>query len=262
MDGPDQVAAYAQAGRIDGVMSAAYLYHTASASQVIQSCGTVVDLGCGPATQLVQIAQMNPDVRFVGIDLSSEMLAKATAYAEAGGVRNVEFRECDITRLTFLPDQSIDGVISTMALHHLPTLEHLRSTFSEIRRILRPNGAVYLTDFGRLKKLASVIFFAYLNARHQPHLFSLDYERSLRAAFLYDEFEMLAKQELPPAIQCFGTFLVPMLTVLRTPPKPLKEETSAVLRQMRSALPRRYRADLDDLRFFFRLSGMSPDPFS
>ena len=32
----DQVAAYAHAGRIDGVMSAAYLFHSARISQVIQ----------------------------------------------------------------------------------------------------------------------------------------------------------------------------------------------------------------------------------
>jgi hypothetical protein len=30
---------------------------------------------------------------------------------------------------------------------------------------------------------------------------------------------------------------------------------------MRRALPRRYRADLDDLRLFFKLGGLPSDPF-
>lgn len=64
MDDAEQVAAYTEAGRIDGVMAAAYLFQTARITQTIQGCGKVVDLGCGPATQLTQIAQLNPDTHF------------------------------------------------------------------------------------------------------------------------------------------------------------------------------------------------------
>ena len=62
MDDPEEVAAYSEAGRIDGVMAAAYLYHSARISQVIQGCSQVIDLGCGPATQLAQVAQLNPEI--------------------------------------------------------------------------------------------------------------------------------------------------------------------------------------------------------
>jgi arsenite methyltransferase len=60
MDDPQQVAAYAEAGRIDGIMASSYLFHSARISQVVQGCKTVLDLGCGPATQLAQVAQFNP----------------------------------------------------------------------------------------------------------------------------------------------------------------------------------------------------------
>ncbi|PJB04963.1 MAG: class I SAM-dependent methyltransferase, partial [Hydrogenophilales bacterium CG_4_9_14_3_um_filter_63_34] len=183
MADPEQVAAYVEAGRIDGVMAAAYLFHSAQASQVIQRCKSVLDLGCGPATQLAQIAELNPDVHFTGVDLSSTMLADANKHILKLGLTNVQFRQGDITTLEVVDDQSVDAVISTVALHHLPTLQHLENTFKAVRRVLKPGGALYLTDFGRLKSLKSVIFFAYMNARFQPHLFSLDYERSLRAAF-------------------------------------------------------------------------------
>lgn len=261
MDGEEQVAAYAHAGRIDGVMSAAYLFHSARASQVFQSCRRVVDLGCGPATQLAQIAQFNPEIEFLGVDMSLEMLEKAKAYVAALGLTNVQFRQGDITDLGFLPDGSVDGVLSTMALHHLPTHEHLRRCFREVARVLRRDGAVYMTDFGRLKNLRSVLFFAYMNARHQPHLFSLDYERSLRAAFEHADFVEIAGETLPASVRVYGTFLVPFLTVLQTAPKPVPSELSRKLVTMRQALMSRYRADLDDMRLFFRLSGLPLDPF-
>ncbi len=261
MTDEEQVRSYAYAGRIDGVMSSAYLFHSARVSQVMRGCKEVVDLGCGPATQLVQIAELNPEISFHGIDLSDTMLARAREYAEERRVSNVRFSTGDITKLAMLGDASADGVMTTMVLHHLPTLEHLRACFREIRRILRPNGAVYLTDFGRLKSLKSVIYFAYINAKHQPHLFTLDYERSLRAAFTVDDFRQVAAETLPGNVQLYTTFMVPMLTVLKTEDKQLDPQTIARLKALRAALPRKYRADLDQIRSFFRMNRLPNDPF-
>jgi hypothetical protein len=49
--------------------------------------------------------------------------------------------------------------------------------------------------------------------------------------------------------------------VIQTPPKPLDEGLRKKLKEMRRALPRRYRADLDDMRLFFKLGGLPSDPF-
>jgi SAM-dependent methyltransferase len=261
MDDPQQVAAYDEAGSIDGLMASAYLFHSARISQVVQGCNEVVDLGCGPAIQLAQIAQLNPGTRFHGIDLSPTMLEKARANVERLGLANVRFTRGDVTDLSLLADRSVDGVISTMALHHLPTLDHLRACFREIDRVLRDRGALYLVDFGRLKQLKTVIFFAYQNAGRQPHLFTLDYERSLRAAFEVDDFRAAAAAELPGRAEVVSTFMVPMLTVVKTADRPLPGPLRQRLRAARSALPKRYRSDLDDMRAFFRLGGLANDPF-
>lgn len=262
MADPEQVAAYVEAGRIDGVMAAAYLFHSARASQVIQGCHSVLDLGCGPATQLAQIAELNPDIGFTGVDLSPTMLADADQHIRSRGLSNVQFRQGDITTLEVIEDQSVDAVISTVALHHLPTLQHLENTFKAIRRVLKPGGALYLTDFGRLKSLKSVIFFAYMNARFQPHIFSLDYERSLRAAFLKEEFADLTRRLLPGEASLVATFKVPFLVIVKTTDKPLPTTLRERLKAMRRALKPRYRRDLDDLRTFFRLGGLQDDPFA
>ncbi|WP_263771497.1 class I SAM-dependent methyltransferase [Propionivibrio soli] len=261
MDDPEQVAAYSYAGRIDGVMSAAYLYHSAQISQTIHGCAKVLDLGCGPATQLGQVAQLNPDISFLGVDLSATMLDSARKHAAALSLPNVGFQVEDITQLEGISDQSVDAVISTMAVHHLPTRDLLDKCFQQIARVLKPGGAVYLTDFGRLKSLKSVLFFAYMNAEHQPHLFSLDYERSLRAAFLLDDFEDCAGKFLPSSVKVQSTFRVPFLVMLKTPSRALPPALVERLRELRRTLPQKYRSDLDELRFFCKLGGVDPDPF-
>ena len=261
MDDPEQVAAYSYAGRIDGVMSAAYLYHSAQICQVIQGCATVLDLGCGPATQLAQVAELNPDISFLGVDLSETMLDSGLKHVAELGLRNVTFKHADITRLDCIPDSSVDAVMSTVVLHHLPTRQHLDECFRQITRVLKPGGKVYLTDFGRLKSLQSVLFFAYMNAANQPHLFSLDYERSLRAAFLLEDFQSAAISYLPRAASVFSTFQVPFLVLIKTPAKALSAGLSARLKEMRSELPRAFRSDLDELRLFCKLGGVDSDPF-
>ncbi|MDA8254859.1 MAG: class I SAM-dependent methyltransferase [Betaproteobacteria bacterium] len=262
MEGPEQVAAFVEAGRIDGVMAASYLFNTARITQAIRGCRTVVDLGCGPATQLAQVAQFNPDISFTGVDLSAGMLDSARSHVDALGLNNVRFVQDDFSSLEHIPDHSADGVISTLALHHLPTHGHLDHCFHQITRILRPGGALYLVDLGRLKSLKSVLYFAYMNAAHQPHIFSLDYERSLRAAFLREDFERLSRQYLAPDVRVYTTFKIPVLHIVKTPDRVLSPETQARFREMRRLLPGKYRGDLDDIRLFMRLGGLKDDPFS
>jgi arsenite methyltransferase len=262
MEDPAQVAAYAEAGRIDGVMAASYLFQSARVSQVIHGCKSVLDLGCGPATQLAQIARLNPEIQFTGTDLSPTMLGDAQRHVASLGLTNVRLQLDDITRLERVPDQSMDGVISTVALHHLPTQALLADCFKQIRRILKPGGAVYLTDFCRLKSLKSVVSVAYLNARYQPHMFSLDYERSLRAAFLREDFVALATQYLPADVQVVSTFKVPLLVIMKTPDRVLPAALKQQIQGLRRQLIPRYRRDLNDMRTFFSLGGLRNDPFS
>lgn len=261
MTDAEQVAAFSETGRSESTLAASYLFHTARASQTLQGCKRVVDLGCGPATQLIQIATLNPEIEFIGVDMSQEMLRHARTHAEEAGVSNVSFMTGDITKLEAFEPQSVDGVISTVSLHHLPTAGHLEGCFREIRRILKPGGAVYLADFGRLKSLKSVIFFAYMNRDRDPHQLLLDYERSLRAAFLLSDFKQLAKNVLDGAVNVFSTFKVPLLILLKTQDKPLPADKVETLNRMRNNLNPRFRYDLDDMRTFFKLGGLKNDVF-
>ena len=132
MDNPEKVAAYTRAGREDGVMAPVYLFHCAQICEVIRPGDVAVDLGCGPATQLAMVARLNPDTHFIGVDLSDEMLKRAKGHVDEQGLRNVEFRQGDISRLESFADNSVDTVFSTVALHHLPDLQTLEDRKSVV----------------------------------------------------------------------------------------------------------------------------------
>ncbi|OAI18554.1 hypothetical protein A1507_09375 [Methylomonas koyamae] len=257
MDDPEKVDAYTRAGREDGVMAPVYLFHCAQICEVIKPGDTVLDLGCGPATQLALVARLNPNTKFIGMDLSNEMLSRASKYAGEQNLKNIEFRQGDITRLRELADRSIDAVMSTVVLHHLPDLNALESTFAEIKRILKPGGGVYLVDFGHLKSEKSIHDFAYQYADRQAELFTLDYLYSLRAAFWPNDFKALYEKHLGEFGKFYRTFAMPYMMAIKSP---VRREFDPVLRSQLSALikgmPDFHQADLKDLMLFFKLGGL------
>ncbi|OIQ78705.1 demethylrebeccamycin-D-glucose O-methyltransferase [mine drainage metagenome] len=257
MDDPDKVAAYTRAGLEDGVMAAVYLYNCAQICDVIRPDDLVLDLACGPATQLGMAARLNPATRFIGIDMSGPMLARAEDHVAQQGLRNVSFRQGDICHLDMFDDHSMDAVISTLALHHLPTAEHLNQTLAEVGRVLKPGGGLYLLDFGRLKSERSMLYFSRQHADKQPELFTQDYLDSLRAAFSLDQFHSAA-QALRGHARLYSTFIVPFMVAIKSPSR--RGSDPALLAQLKSikdALPAFQRADLSQLEQFFRWGGLA-----
>src|SRR5438093_1209504 len=80
----------------------------------------VLDLGCGAGTDSLVAAQMVGDEgRVTGIDMTSEMLAKARAAAADMDAANVQFVEGEVERLPF-EDASFDVVISNGVIDLIP----------------------------------------------------------------------------------------------------------------------------------------------
>jgi len=263
MDDPAKVAAFTRAGREDGVMAPVYLYHTAQVCEIVKPGDTVVDLGCGPATQLGMIARLNPDTQFLGVDFSDEMLDRARAHVADQGLTNVRFQKSDMSRLDFLADASADAVYSTVALHHLPAVDTLNNTFSEIGRILRPGGGVYVVDFGRLKAKKSIEYFAYQYADRQPELFTLDYLYSLNAAFTVDDFRHAARTYLDGRARVYATFLAPFMVAVKSPARrEVPDEIKQRLKEIRSSLPKHHQVDVKDLVSWFGMGGLATPALS
>jgi len=215
MDDPEKVAAYVRAGGEDGARSSVYLYHSAQISDVIRPGDLVVDLACGPLNQLAIVARLNPETRFVGIDLSERMLQIAQGTIDEMGLKNVTLRQGDITRLD-LADRSVDVVISTVALHHLPTAEDLDRAFAEVDRILRPGGGLHLVDFGHLRSERSIRYFAYQYAHMQPDLYVLDYLYSMRAAFPVSKMKAAYERHLSRRARFYPMRPMPFMVAIKS----------------------------------------------
>lgn len=255
MDDAGAAEAFMRAGREDGILAHTYVYHAIQASTVILPGATVVDLGCGPANQLVQVARLNPDAHFIGVDASAEMLTLAADTLARCGAANVELRQAKMESLAGITDAGADAVISTMSLHHLADTAALAATLGEVKRILKPGGGVYLVDFGRLRREAGQRFFATERAALQPELFTADYYNSLRAAFSLAELRGAAAV-LGDAVQVKRTFLVPFLVAIRSRHHhALRAEGRAAARALYRALSSRQRYDLRDLARFFGHGG-------
>jgi ubiquinone/menaquinone biosynthesis C-methylase UbiE len=100
----------------------------------------VLDVGCGPGTITVDIAQRVAPGRVIGIDASTDVIAAASA--DAGDVSNVEFRTGDVYALEF-DDDTFDIVHAHQVLQHLPDPV---GALREMARVCKPGGVVAARD--------------------------------------------------------------------------------------------------------------------
>jgi ubiquinone/menaquinone biosynthesis C-methylase UbiE len=102
----------------------------------------VLDVGCGCGNFLIGLARRF-GCRGVGLDLSGERIAFATAKLAAEGGLDVAFRHGSATRMPFGPD-SFSHVVSQDALFLVPDKPR---THTEVFRVLRPGGLFAFSDF-------------------------------------------------------------------------------------------------------------------
>lgn len=258
MDDPQQVTEFALAGLEGGTVAPMYLFYSTQICELLRPGDRVLDLACGPANQLGQLAQLNADCQFVGIDLSSAMLARARDLTAAKRLANISFVRGSITDLNGFADHSFDVVMSTLSLHHLPDAAAFSQTFKEAARVLKPGGGMYFADFGRLKREDSMAYFAYQNKDRQGPVLTLDYINSLRAAFALEDFKTAWAQSLAGRARVFSTWCVPFLVVVKTPARrALPDALKKALHGLHAALSASDKAELVYLRAFFRAGGLT-----
>ena len=99
---------------------------------------TVVDVGSGPGTITVDLAERVAPGTVIGIDAAPEIVADAGRLAAGRGLDNVTFRVGDAYALD-LPGASADIVHTHQMLHHLARpVDALR----EFARVARPDGLI------------------------------------------------------------------------------------------------------------------------
>jgi ubiquinone/menaquinone biosynthesis C-methylase UbiE len=108
----------------------------------LKSGDSVLDVGCGPGTITMDLAELVAPGHVVGIDRSSEVIERAREAAEARALSNLSFEIGDVYHLEF-EDDSFDVVYAHQVLQHLsdPT-----RALREMRRVLRDGGWLAVRD--------------------------------------------------------------------------------------------------------------------
>lgn len=114
----------------------------------------VVDLGSGGGLDVFLAAKkVGPTGKAIGIDMTHEMVDRATANAKAQDFANVEFHLASIDALPLL-DASVDCVISNCVINLAPDKP---AVFREIYRVLKPGGRVAVSDIALKKPLPDAV---------------------------------------------------------------------------------------------------------
>ncbi len=110
----------------------------------------VLDIACGTTTLTLLIKQTFPDSAIIGIDGDITILEMALAKIEKA---NLDIK-LNLGLSYNLPyaDASFDEVFCSLFFHHLTSTDKTR-TLNEIYRVLKPNGKLYVADWGKALNL-------------------------------------------------------------------------------------------------------------
>jgi S-adenosylmethionine-diacylgycerolhomoserine-N-methlytransferase len=115
---------------------------------------SILEIGCGTGRNLVLAAQLYPEARFFGIDVSTEMLNSAIAAVSRAGLAG-QIRVAHADGTAFDP-QALFGVPSfdhVMISYSLSMIPAWRRVLEAAATHLKAGGRLHIVDFGNQERL-------------------------------------------------------------------------------------------------------------
>lgn len=99
---------------------------------------TLLDAGCGTAPMLSLLVEKYPNKKFIGLDLTPEMIERA----KAKNLPNTELIVGDCENLPF-EEETFDIIINSQSFHHYPNPQDF---FDSVHKVLKTGGCLILRD--------------------------------------------------------------------------------------------------------------------
>lgn len=104
----------------------------------------ILDVATGTGDMSIMAAKLLQPQKIIGIDLSEKMLELGRKKIEKEGLTNkIELLKGDSEAINF-PDNSFDAVMVAFGVRNF---ENLKMGFSEMLRVLKPNGKLVILEF-------------------------------------------------------------------------------------------------------------------
>ncbi len=132
-----------QSATVDAPLSLALVAEAAAA--VTPHARQLLDVGCGAGNYSLKLLQQLPGLDVTLIDLSQQMLNKATERVGRATSGQVAALQGDIRQLD-LGSEQYDIIVASAVLHHLRTDSEWQSVFASFYRALRTGGSLWIND--------------------------------------------------------------------------------------------------------------------
>lgn len=112
-------------------------------NQYAKSKQTILDIGCGNG-RLLKI--LPSKINYAGIDQSKNLIKEAKKEFNKDYNKNIKFKTGNLLAIKE-KDNHFDIVLAIAVLHHIPSDGYRKQAFSELQRVLKPNGILIMSNW-------------------------------------------------------------------------------------------------------------------